>query len=139
MKVRLFQLFKFRNFVAKENLPCELSFYSQRFAYKLLLLLIVIAIRLLGTILIRIWPILVSSPEISVLLVSSSSSKAALVLISVALVHFSSSRLGLNVFLYQIDDFVGNAKVFDGASTNVAFVHAPEFVSILKYFVLSHL
>lgn len=76
-------------------------------------------------ILILVRAILVAAAKVSVVLLIAA-------LVSVALVHLGTAGLGLNILLDQINDFIWNAEILDGAASNVAFVHAPELVAVLQ-------
>ena len=95
---------------------------------KYILLFIVAAILL-------IWATLVTAVVIVVLATFVSASEitvSSLVLGTISLVHLASTHLSLNIFFHQINDFIRNTQILDRASSNIAFAHSPETVTILK-------
>lgn len=64
-------------------------------------------------------------------LLTSASSSPSFALLLVLLGTSTSSALWQNIFLYHVNDLIGDSQILDGASSDVAFGHSPEFVSIL--------
>jgi hypothetical protein len=76
-------------------------------------------------VLILIAVVVVLSAKVSTILLVVVVSILLLVLVSIL-------GLGLDVLLHQIDDLVGNAEILDCAAADVALVHSPKLVAILK-------
>lgn len=64
-------------------------------------------------------------------LTSASSSSSAFSLLFILLHAAPATALGHHLLFHHVDDFVGDPQVFDRASSDVAFGHPPELISIL--------
>lgn len=74
-----------------------------------------------------------ATSAVVLLIATTTTSTISTLLVAVAFVHLGTTRLGLHILFDQVDDFIGNSKVFNGAAADVTFVHAPELVSVLKF------
>lgn len=90
-------------------------------------LLVSILILILITILLLIIRIIVIG--IAILIAEILLLVVAILLLVVVLL--TTSCLSLNIFLDEINDFIWDTEILDGASTNIAFIHTPELVAIL--------
>lgn len=71
-------------------------------------------------------------PVVVVVLVAKVSSVLLISTLPVLLLVVSTTSHSLHILFDEIDDFIGNTEVFDRAAADVAFVHLPELVAVLR-------
>lgn len=106
--------------------------FHTRFLLLLLRLISIVAVLRWATVL--IWSVLlITTATAAIALLVATSAIPSLLLVAVSFVHLCATSLCLDVFLHQVDNLVWNTEVFDCTASDVAFVHAPELVTVLKY------